>query len=219
MNIKLICVCFALCLATSGFVHAAENIGEKQADFKGELASLDTRYAANWVTSNEDNQKQPFVIVDKKNARLFLFGVNGHLLGSTAILLGVGLGDHSVSGIATRELKSLRAEERTTPAGRFASEPGHNLGGEDIVWVDYDAKIAIHRLRPDTANEHRAKRLASVTSDDNRISMGCIVVPVSFYENMIKPVLGKHYGVVYVLPETGSAQRMFGAFDVSLNRS
>ena len=212
-------MCFALWFTTSGSVHAAENIGQKQADFKGELASVDARYAANWVTSNDDNQKQPFVIVDKKNARLFLFEVNGQLLGSTAILLGVGLGDHSVPGIATRELKSLRPEERTTPAGRFESEPGHNLGGEDIVWVDYGAKIAIHRLRPDTANEHRAQRLASMTSDDNRISMGCIVVPVSFYENVVRPVLGKRYGVVYVLPETGSAQRMFGAFDVSLNRS
>lgn len=212
-------MCFALWFTTSGSVHAAENVGQKQADFKGEFASVDARYAANWVTSNDDNQKQPFVIVDKKNARLFLFEVNGQLLGSTAILLGVGLGDHSVPGIATRELKSLRPEERTTPAGRFESEPGHNLGGEDIVWVDYGAKIAIHRLRPDTANEHRAQRLASMTSDDNRISMGCIVVPVSFYENVVRPVLGKRYGVVYVLPETGSAQRMFGAFDVSLNRS
>lgn len=209
---------FSLWLTTLIAAHSAENIGEREANFRGVSASVDARYAANWVTNNDDNQKQPFVIVDKKSAHLFVFGVDGHLLGSTAILLGIGLGDQSVPGIANRTLGSLRPDERTTPAGRFVSEPGHNLGGEDIVWVDYGAKIAIHRLRPDTANEHRAQRLASTTSDDNRISMGCIVVPVSFYESVVKPVLGNRYGVVYVLPETESAQRMFGAFDVSLNR-
>ena len=156
----------------------------------------------------------PFVIVDKKSARLFVFGSDSQLQGATAVLLGLGLGDHSVADISQREPASLRPNERTTPAGRFVSEPGHNLQGDDIVWVDYSAKIAIHRLRNDAAGERRAQRLASTTSDDNRISLGCIVVPVSFYDTVVKPLFSKRYGVVYVLPEKRSVQSMFIALNL-----
>ncbi len=218
MKSQLLCGFFALWAATLGSALAAEGVTRPQADFAGESASADAQYAASWVTANSDNRKRPFVIVDKKNARVFVFDAQGRLRGATAALLGVGLGDHSVPGIASRELSSLRPEERTTPAGRFASEPGHNLEGEDIVWVDYDARIAIHRLRPEAAGQRRSQRLASATSEDNRVSMGCIVVPISFYENVVRPVLGKIYGVVYVLPETRTVQGMFGEFQTSLNR-
>ena len=217
MKIKLLCAVCTLWAATFGAASAAETVSERRADFAGEPASADARYAANWVSGNDDNQKLPFVIVDKKTARLFVFGPDARLRGSTPVLLGAGVGDHSVADIASRDLGSLRVEERTTPAGRFASEPGHNLKGEDIVWVDYAAKIAIHRLRPAPAHERRAQRLASAVSEDSRISLGCIVVPVNFYDNVVRPVLGKSYGVVYVLPETRSARAMFGSFEVGLN--
>jgi hypothetical protein len=47
------------------------------------------------------------------------------------------------------------------------------------------------------------------------MSFGCIVVPVSFYENVIKPALGHRPGVIYVLPESGTVQSMFNAFSES----
>ncbi len=59
--------------------------------------------------------------------------------------------------------------------------------------------------------------MASSAADDNRISMGCIVVPVAFYDNVIQPVLGKSRSVVYVLPETRPVQGMLGAMQASLN--
>ena len=183
--------------------------------FADESASADMRYAASWIAGHADNQNMPFVIVDKKNARMYVFEPNGRLRAATAVLLGAGPGDVSVPGIASREPSSLQQHERTTPAGRFVSEPGHNLKGEDIVWVDYDAKIAIHRLRPDAARAQRAERLASPAADDKRMSFGCIVVPVSFYENVIKPALGHRPGVIYVLPESGTVQSMFNAFSES----
>ena len=40
-------------------------------------------------------------------------------------------------------MAKIRPHERTTPAGRFASEPGRNTGGEDIVWVDYETQTRI----------------------------------------------------------------------------
>lgn len=178
-------------------------------------ASTDARQAFRWVMDAQDNQGLPFVIVDKRAGRIFVFDAAGQLRGASPALLGLAPGDHSVPGIGQRSVASLRADERTTPAGRFLSEPGHNLQGEPIVWIDYEAKLAIHRLRPAPAAERRAERLASATPDDNRISMGCVVVPVSFYETVIGPMLGKSRSVVYVLPDTQPVQRMLGALQLS----
>jgi hypothetical protein len=180
-------------------------------------ASPDARQALRWVVEARDNQGLPFVIVDKKGGRIFVFEANGQLRGTSPALTGLAPGDHAVPGMEQRSVASLRDYERTTPAGRFVSEPGHNLHGEAIVWIDYAAKLAIHRLRPAPAGERRAERLASETPDDNRISMGCVVVPVSFYETVIGPVLGKSRGIVYVLPETQPLQRMLGALQLSQN--
>ncbi len=204
--------------ASMGWAFAADAGMATPADFAVEPASAEARYAANWVAAHADNQNQPFVIVDKKNARMFVFEADGQLRGATAVLLGLGLGDQSVPGIEKRELASLRPKERITPAGRFVSEPGHNLQGEDIVWVDYAARVAIHRLRPDHGRERRAERLASASIADRRISLGCIVVPVSFYEEVVRPVLGQRYGVVYVMPETRPAGEMLGALRLGLNK-
>lgn len=178
-------------------------------------ASLDARQALRWVVEAHDNQGLPFVIVDKKGGRIFVFEANGQLRGASPALMGLAPGDHAVPGMEQRSVASLREDERTTPAGRFVSEPGHNLQGEAIVWIDYAAKLAIHRLRPAPTAERRAERLASETPDDNRISMGCVVVPVSFYETVIGPALGKSRGIVYVLPETQPLQRMLGALELS----
>ena len=181
-----------------------------------EFASDDAQYALQWIVGQGDNQGLPFVIVDKKGARVFVFAANGRLRGASAALLGLTPGDHSVPGIEQRSVASLRMDERTTPAGRFVSEPGHNLQGEAIVWIDYAAKLAIHRLRPADPKERRADRLVSATPDDNRISVGCVVVPVDFYDAVVAPVLGKSYGVVYVLPETQPVQQVLRATALSL---
>ena len=90
------------------------------------------------------------------------------------------------------------------------SEPGHNIKGEAIVWVDYTAAVAIHRLRAAPAFERRPERLASDSADDNRISLGCIVVSEAFFDHVIAPTLGRQRGVVYVLPETRSTEAEFG---------
>ena len=106
------------------------------------------------------------------------------------MLLGLAHGDDSVPGIGERQMSEIRPEERTTPAGRFVSEPGRNLQGEDIVWIDYDAAVSMHRVRATNPAERRLERLASPGVDDNRISYGCINVPADFYDAHLKPVLG-----------------------------
>lgn len=174
-----------------------------QPDFGRYDASAQTRQRAKWVLQSGDHRGQPFAIVDKKNAWLYVFDGRGRLAGATAALLGQAIGDHSASlvGEHTR-LGHVPVHERTTPAGRFVSEPGRNLSGEHVVWVDYDAAFAIHRLRPGASRRARQARLASPTPRDNRASLGCVVVPAGFYAKVVRRLLGQKRGVVYVLPET-----------------
>jgi hypothetical protein len=148
-----------------------------------------------------NNQGKPFGVVDKKNAQLSMYDANGEWIATTPVLLGLARGDTSVPGIGNRPMSQIKPYERTTPAGRFMSEPGRNTGGEDIVWIDYDAAVSMHRVRATNKAERRLERLASPSAADNRISYGCINVPMAFYDAYVKPTLGSGIGVVYVLPE------------------
>jgi hypothetical protein len=188
------------------------------ANLAEQAASADVRYAAARVLASADNQGLPFVIVDKKDARIFVFAADGRLRGASAALLGLASGDHSVPGIGQRPLSRILPEERTTPAGRFLSQPGRNLQGEEVIWVNYHDGFAIHRLRPGHSQAQRLQRLASSTPGDNRISLGCVVVPVAFYETVVSLLLGQHHSVVYVLPETRPVQALFEGESVGISQ-
>jgi len=181
------------------------------ADFGGEPASDDARQVANWVVTSGDNRKLFFVILDKANTKVFVFEPSGKLRSATPVLIGAARGDDSVDGIGGRPIAQVRPEERTTPAGRFLGEPGRNATGEDVVWVDYDAAVSMHRVRTLEPRERRLERLASPTTDDNRISYGCINMPVEFFETVLKPAFNASYGVVYVLPEVKPLAEVFPA--------
>jgi hypothetical protein len=188
---------FVLCLAACSAAFAA-------IDAPAEIAQFAERAVA-----TGDNAQRPFAIVDKRNARVFVFDADGRMRGNAPVLLGLARGDRSVPGIGERKMSEIRPEERTTPAGRFPSEPGRNMQGEDIVWVDYGAAVSMHRVRANVKSERRLERLASPSVDDNRISYGCINVPADFYDAHVKPALGTTRGMVYVLPETASATDLF----------
>jgi hypothetical protein len=173
------------------------------------LASADARYVAQWVADSRDNKGRPYVIVDKKDARVFVFGPRGALLGTAPALLGTARGDHSAPGVGALPPSRIPAADRTTPAGRFETEPGTNLEGEDVIWVDYEAGLAIHRVRSNAAQEARLRRLASKAPGEHRVSAGCVVLPVSFYESVVKPALSRGHGVVYVLPEMRPVREVF----------
>lgn len=169
-----------------------------------------------WIRTTGNHQGLPFAIIDKKAAMLHVFDASGRLRGSSPVLLGLALGDDSVPGIGTRKMSDIRPDERTTPAGRFRSEPGRNLQGEDIVWIDYDAAVSMHRVRASNKADRRLQRLATPTAADNRISYGCVNVPAAFYDARLKPVFGVQPAVVYVLPETRSVGAVFGLPDGEL---
>lgn len=166
-----------------------------------------------WIRATGNHQGLPFAIIDKKAAMLHVFDVSGRPLGSSPVLLGLAVGDDSAPDIGTRKMSDIRPDERTTPAGRFMSEPGRNLQGEDIVWIDYDAAVSMHRVRASNKADRRLERLATPTAADNRISYGCVNVPAAFYDARIKPVFGRQPALVYVLPETRSMGTVFGLSD------
>jgi hypothetical protein len=172
--------------------------------------SEDALQMAGWVRQAHDNAGLPFALVDKKAAMLYLFGADGQLRAASPALLGAAPGDRGAPDLNQRDLSRLAWHERTTPAGRFEAQPGHNLQGEPVVWIDYGAALAIHRLRPGPARERRAERLHSATPADNKISLGCVVVPVAFYLEQVQPLLGQGRSVVYILPETRALQAQFG---------
>ena len=174
--------------------------------------ATDARRMVEWVLRSADHQGRPFAVVDKRQARIYVFGADGRLAGESAVLLGAAPGDHSMPGVGARtQSGTLRPDDLTTPAGRFDAKPGRNISGEHVVWADYDAAFAIHRNRPGRAQAARDRRLASETVADNRVSNGCVVVPVAFYEKVVAPVLGKVRSVVYVLPESRSGETFFEA--------
>jgi hypothetical protein len=182
----------------------------RMVDFRGESASEEARAVAQWSLASGDTRGRPFAVVDKKDARLFVFTAGGRLLGATPALLGLARGDDSAPGVGQKVSTGIPRQERTTPAGRFESAPGRNLSGEAIVWIDYEAAVAIHRMRPAAAAERRPQRLATDSPVDNRISLGCVVVDEDFYLKVVAPTLGRQRGVVYVLPETRDWRAQFG---------
>jgi len=191
--------------------NAPRTMTPRVADFGDEPASAEAREVANWVVTSGDNRKLFFVILDKINTKVFVFEPSGKLRSATPVLIGAARGDDSVDGIGGRPIAQVQPHERTTPAGRFVGEPGRNATGEDVVWVDYDAAVSMHRVRTLEPKERRLERLASPTTEDNRISYGCINMPVAFFENVLKPAFNASYGVVYVLPEVKSLAEVFPA--------
>ena len=160
---------------------------------------------ATWIVRSRDHAGLPFAVVDKQQAQLHVFDAQGHLAGSTPALLGATRGDHIVPGVGERaQYGAVRADERTTPAGRFVSEPGFNQSGEHVVWVDYESAFAIHRVRPGRSFMMRVERLGDEGAAGKRLSEGCVVVPVAFYQQVVQRVLGASRSVVYVMPETRS---------------
>lgn len=164
------------------------------------------------VLATADHRHRPFAVVDKQTATISVFTGQGRLLASSSVLLGQAPGDQAVRGAGERTQQGLLSvDDRTTPAGRFDTEPGRNLSGEAIVWIDYDSALAIHRVRPGAAQLDRQLRLASTDPLAKRVSAGCIVVPGAFFDAVIGPLFGRQRGVVYVLPEDSPWRRLWPA--------
>jgi hypothetical protein len=179
-----------------------------RANLGREAASRDVHRVADWVAASGDNRGLPFMIVDKVAARVLVFDAQSRILGAAPALLGLGHGDDSVPGIGQRRLATIAPGERTTPAGRFEASLGNDLE-TDVLWIDYEAALSLHRVIVGNPADHRHERLASKTPLDNRISYGCINVPGAFYDRIVVPAFRNIVGIVYILPETRTLEDVF----------
>lgn len=215
MNIQLLTSVFGLMFASSlmaqdgGAVNAVSETASSQ-DFGSMPASTEIRQMKQWVIDSGDNGRLPFILIDKINARVYVFNSAGQLQGSTAALLGSARGDYSIPGIGSLPLSEIGAQDRITPAGRFVSSLSYDMNDKQILVVDDALALSLHPVVKGTPAERRAERLQSSTSQDNRISFGCINVPVQFFNNIVSPAFTRTNGIVYILPETSPLDSLFG---------
>jgi hypothetical protein len=181
----------------------------RAADFGNEQPSPDARHMADWIATSRDNKNMSFVIVDKKDAKVYIFNPQAQLKAAAPALLGSAIGDDTAPGVGDKPLDQVLAEEKTTPAGRFIAEKGKDTRGEDVVWVDYDAAVSMHRV---LKVPERLASLASPTKDDNRMSFGCINLPPEFYEGALRPTVDHGGAVIYILPETRPLGATFASY-------
>lgn len=164
---------------------------------------------ADWIAASGDNRALPYIIIDKKAAALFLFDAKGKPRGEAPVLIGVAAGDDATPGIGSKNLAEIGPAERTTPAGRFLAKFGFAAGRQRVLWVDYATSVALHPIPKGTRKERRRERMLSPTAEDNRITFGCINVPIAFYGKSVRPLFQRKGGYVYVLPDTKPLEEVF----------
>ena len=194
---------------------SGENAGET-----GKPPEAVTR-VADWIAASNDNGSLPYIIVDKMGAELFLFDAKGEARGEAPILIGLAIGDEATPGVGAKNLEEIGPAERTTPAGRFLARFGLAAGKQRVLWVDYGTSVALHPVPKGTRKERRRQRLLSPAADDNRITFGCINVPLPFYSKNVRPLFRRKGGVVYILPDTKTLEEVFPRLRVQpfLNRA
>ena len=158
------------------------------------------------IVGQNDNQGKQFIVADKQAGTLTMYTASGQQITSTPALFGKTAGD-SVSS-------------KNTPSGRFETKQANvsteGYGGSAQVLTQNGQNLqlggstyAIHRVYTKYASENRQGRLDTPTATDNRISLGCINVPVDFYDTYLN---SDQATVVYVMPETDAGRT--GVFNV-----
>ena len=172
-------------------------------------ASAEVLDVVQWVGASKDNAGLPFIVVDKANARVYAFNPAAQLKATTPVLLGMGVGDKALVS-PDAPMSAMPPQKRITPAGRYPSKLVIDNHGKVVLLIDGANLITMHIVVKGTPAQHRAERLASVTTDDNRVSFGCINVPPAFFTTVVDPDFRLTNGLVYILPEQTTAAQLFG---------
>lgn len=172
-------------------------------------SSLAAASLVDWIAASGDNRSLPYVIIDKNAARAFLFDAKGKYLADAPVLIGIAMGDDATPGVGKKSLAEIGPAEKTTPAGRFLAKFGLAAGRHKVLWVDYTTSVALHPVPTGNPKELRRKRMLSPTIDDNRVTFGCINVPLTFYNKGVRPLFLRKGGYVYVMPDTKPLEEVF----------
>lgn len=195
--------------ATAAAPRALPHHVVRHAVLGAQAVSPELRRMANWVADSRDNGTRAFIIIDKPAATVYLFDPQARLVADAPAVIGSYIGDDTIPGSGDKPLAALRPEERTTGAGRYVAEVGETPDHEDVVWVDYDSGLALHRV---IKVPERLAALATPSPADNRLSNGCINVPDAFFDQQVRPAIDQHGLIVYVMPETRPLAQTFASF-------
>jgi len=154
-------------------------------DLAREGWSSEVRQTAAWVITTGDNRGLPFVVIDQVRQRLFAFGDDGHLVGSTPILPSGGW------------------RENPAPPGRFVADSWHSTYADAIVWANRGQALSL-RAAPAASTE---RRLATEQVKDHD-QVGSFHVASEFYRQHLR-AFRHHASVAYVLPDALSVRRNF----------
>jgi hypothetical protein len=188
---------------------AAQYAAVKHADFRGQAFSAEVHHIADWAVHSGDHKGLPFIVVDKRNAQAVAFDRTGRIIQATPVLIGIGVGDTFPPGVMQLQMHQMQPWQRITPAGRFFAEEGVNLERQSVLWVDYDAAIAIHALPAKETHQRRRERIVSPDPAEHRITFGCINVAPEFYKRVVRPQFARKGGMVYVLPDSTPLKTVF----------
>ena len=196
--------------------HAAPSdaVQIRRANLGGERLSQDAQHIADWAVHSGDHQGMPFIVVDKLRAQAAAFDRRGRLIRTTPVLVGMGVGDVFEPGVLEMDMYATKPSQRITPAGRFFAEEDLNLERERVLWVDYDAGIALHKMPTKITKQRRAQRMVSRDPSQHRITYGCINVPAAFYDQVVRPNFSAKGGIVYVLPDSTPLHTVFKSYAV-----
>jgi hypothetical protein len=78
-----------------------EEIQDK-AFFASEEADTSVHEVAYWIVNSRDNKEKPFVIVDKKQAKIYVFRKEGLIIATSPALIGQAIGDFSFPGVGEK---------------------------------------------------------------------------------------------------------------------
>ena len=205
LAVTLITLSFAIFSA-----FAAKEASLRSAFFGSEQKSNDVLRVADWVVRSEDNHGLPFVIVDKRQAKLFVFDPDGRILAFTSVLLGLAIGDLTTPGVGKLKLTQIPVKDRTTAAGRFLLRHGLDLQGGKVLWVDFESGLAIHTIPAGKSEALHLHQLQSNEPKEHRSTLGCVNVTKEFYRMILSPLFDTGNGYVYILPETMPVASFFG---------
>ena len=179
------------------------------ADFGDVSAPDEVRRVAAWVVASNDHAALPFAIVDKIAARGYVFSAKAGFSATRPCWWAWRAATRWCPASASARWRRFAPRNAATPAGRFASVPGHTTGGDRVFWLDYDEGIAMHTVVTNVPAEERLRRMASPDPAEHRISYGCINFPPSFFDQVLAPALARRGSVVYVLPDTRQLAEVF----------
>jgi hypothetical protein len=162
---------------------------QSAAALAGELAnasaSPDVRRLAQWTVSTQDHGGMPFIVIDKAGGRIYAFDPRGRLRGSAPVV-------------------STAQADVATPPGRFEANHFASARGARIVWTHGQAQLALYAAPAEPAGEQAPARV-----EDRRMPDGSLQVGAGFYRECLDG-LRTQPSIAYVLPETGSLERVFG---------